>query len=166
MHTSKTRNQFTASQWNVVVQPPLGDRSPHVMVTWERNSITLNVLLPPPSYLYMLSMMSDALEYPFSIGVACPGCVSSQPPCIHNFPTSMQVYENQKSNTCRMTARHVGRNSTLCNCLFYTCGSTRARIGIVGAFRVLPYRKAAFLSLHPMTERLKIHLLLLISEIG
>lgn len=70
------------------------------------------------------------------------------------------------SNTCSITAMEVGGNSTLCNCLFYTCKSTRGRTGIAGAFQVLHYRAAAFLSLCPMTERLKIPLLLLISEIG
>lgn len=157
MPTGNTRNQSTASQGNAVVQPSPGERAPsHVTVTWEKKCYPSKCFHSSSflSLLYILSMMSHGLEYP-SRQLGWPVLVVS-PPSLHAPTTSLlawQVYEKQKSNICSMTAMQVGRSNTLCNCLFYSCGSTRGRTGIVGAFQVLHHRKAAFLSHCPMTEK-------------
>lgn len=149
----------------------LQERGPHHMLWWlGKKKCYHSKCFHSSSFLsllYILSMMSHGLEYP-SRQLGWPVLIMS-PSSPHAPTTSLlawQVYEKQKSNICSMTAMQVGRSNVLCNCLFYTCGSTRGRTGIVGAFQVLHHRKAAFLSLCPMTESLKIPLLLLISEMG
>lgn len=118
---SITRNSFTvlpAGRWSDISE----NRAPScLMVTWEdkQHHFKCPLFLLLPTFIYFISwawccMVRNSL---WSVGVTCPGCISSQFPTHPNFLTFIAVQKAEKASTlCKSCLA-----STKASCYYQSC---------------------------------------------